>query len=141
MAAGVYDFVDEASCEQGATFTKAFDFFDDEEATDPQDLTGLNFRMQVRASIPATDVLAEFVSSGLTAEGDAPANGTITLGDDDLGNNNNRITLSMSAAQTALIEGGVYRYDIESVSSGGTPVVVRLLQGKFRVSPEVTRAA
>ena len=141
MAAGTYDFTDESSCEQGATFTKAFDFFNDEAATDPQDLTGLDFRMQVRTSVNATDVLAEFVSSGLTPEGSATANGTITLGDDDLGNNNNRITLSMDADQTALIDGGVFRYDIESVSGDATPVVVRLLQGKFRVSPNVTRDA
>lgn len=137
--ASEFDFVDEAACEQGATFhteaqDRSFDFSIDDE---PLDMTGLEFRMQVRRKAAETTVLAEFVSSGLSAVGSAPANGTIVLGDDDDGGNNNRITLQMSATNTAAIPAGLFVYDLESVSSTGE--VVRRLQGKFQVTANVTR--
>lgn len=136
---GQFDFSGVSRCNQGATFIKTATFFNDEALTDPQVLTGLEFRMQVRITKDAEDVICELVSDGLDPTGDAPVNGSITLEDDDDGNTDNRLRLRIEASQTALLEPGTYRYDIESVSSDVEPVVVRLLEGRFTVNGEVTR--
>lgn len=47
------------------------------------------------------------------------------------------LTLSMSHANTALIEDGNYVYDVEIVSSSNT--VTRVLEGLMIVTPEVTK--
>lgn len=138
MAAGEYNFTGDGRVEQGATLDKAFDFFED-DGTTPINLTGLKFRMHVRTTVESETVIAEFVSSGLSPDGDADANGTLSLGNDSNGNTNNRVTMNMSAAQTALIPGGRYKYDLESVSADATPVVIRWCEGVFQVISNVTR--
>ena len=136
---GQFDFSGASRCNQGATFIQTATFFNDADRTDAQVLTGLEFRMQIRTAKDAVDVACELVSDGLDPEGDAPVTGTITLGNDDDDNVDNRLTLRIEASQTANLEGGTYRYDLESVSSDNEPIVVRLLEGRFVVNPEVTR--
>ena len=137
---GQFDFSGASRCNQGATFIETLTFFNDAEHTDPQVLTGLEFRMQVRVTKDAEEVACELISDGLDPEGDAPVNGTITLGDDDDANPDNRLTMRIEASQTELLEPGTYRYDIESVSSDVEPLVTRLFEGRFTVNGEVTRA-
>lgn len=89
----------------------------------PVDLTGCVARMQVRSSKASEEVLI-----ALTTENDRIA----------LGGTDGSIELGISAADTAALDrGGVY--DLEIEFPDGT--VRRLLQGKVRFDPEVTRDA
>jgi hypothetical protein len=63
----------------------------------------------------------------------ATANITCTLTDAP----NGEITMSMTAANTALIKAGRYLFDLETVDTGGN--VSRVLEGIITVTPEITR--
>jgi hypothetical protein len=114
-------------CDQGAYWTKLITWFD-EGGTNPVDITDYTARMQVRHTIESTVVLVEITSD--------PGEG-ITLGGVD-----GTILLEMTAAQTASLPaprgGARHYYDLELVPPV-TGRVRRLLQGRFVVSPEVTR--
>lgn len=114
MAAGRYAFV----IEQGATWDQTLTWTIDDE---PVDLTGYSARMQVRQQVASpTPVLSLTDEDGI-----------------ELGGEDGTIRLSRSAAQTAALPAGSFVYDLEVVSGGG--VVTRLIEGGFRVKPEVTR--
>jgi hypothetical protein len=106
--------------EQGATFRLNLVWKDANDV--PVDLGGYTARMQVRASFSDT-----VIQLNLTTE-----NGAIVLGG-ALG------TIAVTAAATVTdditIRAGVY--DLELQASDGT--VTRLVQGKVKISPEVTR--
>lgn len=89
----------------------------------PVDLTGAAARMQVRQKVTSPDVVIELNAT----------NGRAVLTDAV----NGEITLSISAVDTALLPAGVGVYDLEIAFAGGQ--VDRLLEGKVRISPEVTR--
>lgn len=115
MAAGIYNF----TIEQGATFTKAFTWKDDDG--NPVNLTGYTARMQCRASIGSTATIFSYTTPSANLSIPTPANGTIAL--------------VISATDTSNFPvGGVY--DLELVS-GAT--VTRLLQGTISLSGEITR--
>jgi hypothetical protein len=87
-------------------------------------LTNYTARMQVRskASAPTTILsLTSSVGGGITLGGAA---GTIVI--------------NIAASGTAALEPGDYVYDLELVNTTST-AVTRLIQGKFKVSAEVTR--
>jgi len=84
-------------------------------------LTSFTARMQVRLSYSSTAIVLGLTSgSGITLGG---ALGTISL--------------AVNAATTAAIPASSYVYDLELVGSTGE--VTRLVEGKFIVTPEVTR--
>lgn len=115
MPAGSYNIV----CDQGATFGLNLTY-EDANGT-AVNLTGYTARMQVRSKAEAaTTILSLTSGSGITLGGSA---GTIVI--------------SISAATTAGLTAGDYVYDLELVAP--TAAVTRLLQGRFRVSAEVTR--
>lgn len=87
-------------------------------------LAGCTARMQVRNTHEAASPVLDLSSAGV----DAP----ITLE-----NATGKITIVIDAATTATLEEGPTVYDIEVVMSNSE--VVRLLQGQFIISPEVTR--
>lgn len=111
--------------EQGAEYTKLLQVTDVAETPIPWG--GYTARMHIRRTVQQSGdpVLA------LTTE-----NGRITLGPTD-----GDIHLLISAADTAALPTGnnkqSWRYDLELVPAGGQ--VVRLLEGKVVVKPEVTR--
>lgn len=115
MRPGKYNFV----CPQGATFSKQLSYLIDSV---PVNLTGYTARMQVRekSSSPAKII-------DLTTE-----NGGITLGGPS-----GTVQLDISASTTESLVPKTYVYDLELVSSGN--FVVRLIEGQFTVTPEVTR--
>lgn len=119
MAAGTKDFLE---VEQGATFEFPLGWTDEAENKVP--LVGYTARMQVRATVDATDVILE-----LTTENDR-----ITL---DTTSGSEKIHLFVDAVTMADIPAGSYKYDLEMVSGSGR--VTRLIQGKFKVIAEVTR--
>lgn len=115
MAAGVHNF----KCEQGATFSRVLTLTDDNG--DLVSLVGYAARMQVRERVKSDSYLIE-----LTTE-----NGRISLGGAA-----GTITLTLTAAETAaLTNDGVY--DLELIAPDTT--VTRILEGRFNLSPEVTR--
>lgn len=103
--------------EQGATFTFTL-------TVTGVNLTGFTARMQGRTSHAATSTAFSLTSS--------PAAGlVVTAG------TNSTIAVTITATQTALLtapQEGVY--DLEYLD--GT-TVVRILEGTYRVTPEVTR--
>lgn len=123
MAAGNFDFI----CEQGATFDRRI-FWSDSEGT-PAPLGGYTARMHIRTSLTATPP-----TLALTTE-----NGGITLEETAEG----EIRIHIPASVTRTLPAGTsrsgqkYVYDLELEDADGW--VTRLLQGSFRVRPEVTR--
>lgn len=104
-------------CPQGSTFNRVLTYKIDDN---PVDLTGYSARLQVREYHYSDDFIVSLTeSSGISLGGSA---GTID------------ILLSASATQEFV--SGDYVYDLELVV-GGT--VTRLVEGKFTVTPEVTR--
>jgi hypothetical protein len=115
MAAGIYNF----TIEQGATFTRQFRYKD--ANGDPIDLvTGHGARMEIKDKIGGTRVTGGFFST--TGDG-------INITDTNL------ITLTISSATTAAFNFTTAVYDIEIFTS---TTVTRLLQGKIKLSKEVT---
>ena len=107
--------------DQGATFRKTITWRAGVPSL-PVDLTGCAARMQIRASVSSADVLLS-----LTTENDG-----ISLGG-ALG------TVEIVVADTQS-SGATWRegvYDLEIVLANGD--VRRLLEGKVKLSPEVTR--
>ena len=104
-------------CPQGATFTKRLTWTIDEV---PVDLTGYTARMQARDKYGSSCIVVD-----ITTE-----NGGISL--DDEGN----IDLLIDSEDTELIIAKDYVYDLE-LDSGSQ--VYRVIEGKFIVTPEVTK--
>lgn len=113
MLAGTYNIV----CEQGATFTREITVVNADGSI--PDYGTSTARMQVRPTVDSATIVIS-----LTTE-----NGRITL-------LNNKITLDITADDTTLLAQGTYKYDLEVVTGAD---VIRLIQGDFKVSPEVTR--
>jgi hypothetical protein len=113
--AGGYDIV----ADQGATYSQVFTWKDSNG--DPVSLVGWTGRMQVRSRVPSATTVLDLTT----------ANGGVTLGGAA-----GTVTISVSAADMADVDAGVYTYDIELVN-GST--VERLVMGTFTVRGEVTR--
>ena len=115
MRPGKYNFL----CPQGATFLKQLSYLIDSV---PVDLTGYTARMQVREKISScTEIL------NLTTENDGIV----------LGGCAGTIRINVDANTTSEIKAKTYVYDLELVSS--EDFVIRLIEGQFLVTPEVTR--
>lgn len=115
MAAGRYT----VQAEQGATLSLSLTWKDSDGT--PIDLTGFSARLQVRRSATA---------SGNPLLDATDGNG-ITLGGSD-----GTISIEIGADAMSDLPAGDLRYDLE-LDSGSQ--VTRLLEGVFKVSPEVTR--
>jgi hypothetical protein len=105
------------SCPQGSTFSKSITYKVDES---PVNLTGYEARLQVREFFYSPEPVLSLTSqSGIT-----------------LGASAGTINILINSGDTAALIPGNYVYDLEVVA-GGT--VSRLIEGKFVVTPEVTR--
>ena len=111
MAAGKYDF----TLEQGATFSREITVQDSGSA---MNLTGYTPRMQMRSTHDSSTIALTF---------------TATISNASQG----KISLTATDTITSAVEEGIYVYDLEIESSGGT--VTRLMEGNVTVTPEVTR--
>jgi len=126
MAAGRYDI----TLEQGATFDLPLRYR--APSGTPVDLTGYSAKMQVREA-PASSVFVEF-NSALTANGFIWLTGSAENREDGA---NGNLRIFMTAANSAALPRFSGRYDLELRDSAG--YVTRLLEGQFRVEPEITR--
>lgn len=116
MAAGIYNF----TIEQGATFTRTFKYKDSTGTA--ISLANHAIRMQIRDSIGApTPLLSIDEENGFNVDG----------------TNTNEFTLTLSATITKDLTFNTAVYDIEIEDNSN--VVTRLLQGKIKLSKEVTR--
>ena len=104
------------SCTQGQAFSFNISIVnpDDTQAS----ITYWDSRMQVRKLKSSSTSLIELTNS----------NGRITH---DL--SNGKIVLGLSSSETAALPKGTHVYDLELVSNGGKPAVMRLVQGTFTV--------
>ena len=92
-----------------------------ERVSSPKDLTGFSAALQVRETFDSTTPVVSLTNgSGITLGG--------VLG---------TINVIVSSSATSAIPAGYYSYDLEITSGAG--VRDRLLEGKFVVTPEVTR--
>lgn len=114
MTPGQYNLI----CPQGATFSKRLTWTSDDL---PINLSGYTAAMQVREKYSSASAILSLSTS----------NGGITLGG-ALGT----IDIYISDEATAAVYAKDYVYDLELYSGGET---TRLIQGKFIVTPEVTR--
>lgn len=113
MTPGKVNFI----CPQGSTFSRALTYKVDNS---PVDLTGYSARLQIREYHYSDEFIANLTDlAGITLGGSA---GTINV--------------LIAASATQEFVPGSYVYDLELVA-GGT--VTRLIEGKFSVTPEVTR--
>ena len=111
MAAGKYDF----TLEQGTTFSREITVQDSGSA---MNLTGYTPRMQMRSTHDSSTIALTFTASVSNAS-------------------QGKISLTATDTLTSAVEEGIYVYDLEIESSGGT--VTRLMEGNVTVTPEVTR--
>ena len=129
MAAGLYTF----TIEQGATYTSEITWKN--AADQAVDLSGFTAKMQIRAEQDSTSTAyltlntsASVASSGICLSG---SSGTANV-------NEGKIAITITAGSTGLLDFGTDEmgyYDLEMTK--GT-VVTRLLQGKVKLSKQVT---
>ena len=129
MAAGIYNF----TIEQGATFTRIFKY-------KKSDGTPINLdeaseiRMHIREKINDNNFITGGSFSYIVTNGTASNNG-FSIGSGS-GTVTNEITLLIPATSTSAYSFNSAVYDIEIDNQGTT---TRLLQGKIKLSKEVTR--
>ena len=104
--------------DQGATYTNTFTIYQ-ADGTTAMNLTGYTVASQLRKNYTSTAYTA-FTSVLVSPH---------TSG---------RITMSLTATQTAAIKAGYYYYDVEITNSAGT--VTRVMEGKIHFKPNVTKA-
>ena len=99
--------------DQGTTFSLELNLTNDD--TTAKDLTAYTVTSQLRKSYESTSA-TDFTTAKVNATG--------------------KITISLTASQTAALKAGRYVYDIEIASSSET---LRVLEGLVTVTPNVTR--
>lgn len=126
MAAGKYSFI----IEQGATTNLNVQWTNNSGSA--VDLTGYQARMQIRPGIEASDVYIS-LSSSLSPDGTglnlSGSNGSTPLSSGSVG-------IYISAYSSSLLSFTEAYYDLEMVNGRE---VTRLLEGKVRLSKNVTR--
>jgi hypothetical protein len=90
----------------------------------PTDLTSYTARMQIRESRDSTVIIADLTS----------ASGDIAI-DAALG----KITVTITAAATALYTFDTAVYDLEVIDDSVEPVVTRIVEGEIELCKEVTK--
>lgn len=126
MAAGRYSFI----IEEGATLNFEINWKD--EDGNPINLTDYHSRMQIRPAVESSTVLLS-LSSSLAEDGTgillSGSNGTTPLQSGSIG-------VYIAAATTEGLDFNEAYYDLEMVKDD---YVVRLLEGKVKLSKNVTR--
>ena len=129
MAAGIYNF----TIEQGSTFQRTFKYKDSNG--DPLSLTNHDIFMDIRESVDSpTTILDISEEQGIKSDGSTASNTNFTVS-----SSNHQFTLTIDADTTASMSFNTAVYDIEIKDNSTPPVVTRLLQGKIKLSKEVTR--
>lgn len=134
MAAGNYNF----TIEQGTTFIRTFKYKD--ANGDPIELKDHDVRMDIRSNIDSPDTILDIGETGATKiDGSTTTFSFIKPFSSSLGATANEINLTIDAVTTASMSFDTAVYDIEIVDDSTPKVVTRILQGKIKLSKEVTR--
>lgn len=123
------------SVEQGATFILAFRWMNADEdgvPTTPKDLTGWSARMQVRVAQQDEALVSATTVNEKIKVGHDPENEEVA--DDPT---NGWVFVELTDEDTDLLDRKSAKYDLEMEDSNGR--VYRLLQGKVKVSPNITQ--
>tara|TARA_B100001059_G_scaffold119067_1_gene119196 strand:+ start:11940 stop:12317 length:378 start_codon:yes stop_codon:yes gene_type:complete len=124
MAAGQYNF----TIEQGVTVKKQFTYKN--AAGTPVDIgSGYNVRMQIRNTIDSTTKIGDF---------DTETNNFLSVIETSGSAISGTIELLIPATSTSLYSFDTAVYDLE-LEHSATNTVTRLLQGRIKLSKEVTR--
>jgi len=126
MASGKYSF----TVEQGTT--TEFEIVWADSAGAPVNLTDYGAKMQIRSDYGSASTLYGFLSSSIDADGTG-LNMNGTGGSKPLSSGS--IGLVISAASSSAFSFNEARYDLELISGSN---VTRLIEGKIRLSKEVT---
>ena len=127
MAAGQYNF----TIEQGATLKKQFTYKDSTGTV--VDLNGYDARMQIRSTVGASDTIENLTYTGQDGTRIAAGLDILpTTGSEASGT----IELHIHHASSSLYTFDQAVYDLE-IQTGS--IVTRLLQGRIKLSKEVTR--
>jgi hypothetical protein len=126
MAAGRYSF----TIEQGSTLDFNVQYLDSNST--PVDLTDYSGRMQIRPTAGSSDVIATLSSSRDTDGTGLNFSGSNGLQPPTSGS----IGVFISAASSSAFSFNEAVYDLEIYSGS---IVTRILEGKVKLSPEVTR--
>lgn len=128
-------------CDQGAKFSQSLLWKDSDGVV--INLTGYTARMEIREEIPSSTIILTLETN--PKAGGGSGNGYISLGevDETPGVPLYNILLEIPASVTTLFstnnEKQVWRYDLELLPADDPDEVIRLIEGKFVVHPEVTR--
>lgn len=132
MAAGKYNF----TIEQGATLN--FEIAYTDSNSNPIDLTDYTARMQIRPLVGSSNVYITLSSSleecgtGLNMSGSSGTNSPVS----------GTIGVYISAATSSLFDFNTAYYDLEIISgSGNCAYVSRILEGKVKLSKEITKGS
>jgi hypothetical protein len=126
MLAGKYSFI----IQEGATFDLQIKWTDSNNT--PIDLENYHARMQIRPNVDSDIIILE-LSSSLSADG----SGILLNGiNGDMPYSSGSIGIHIAASTTETLKFTEATYDLEMVQEA---VVVRLLEGKTRISKNVTR--
>jgi hypothetical protein len=129
MAAGIYNF----TIEQGSTFQRTFKYKDSNGG--PLSLANHDISMDIRESVDSpTTILDISEEQGIKSDGSITSNTSFTVS-----SSAHQFTLTIDADTTASMSFNTAVYDIEIRDNSTPPVVTRLLQGKIKLSKEVTR--
>ena len=131
MAAGNYNF----TIEQGSTFKRTFKYKDSNG--DPIELKNHDVRMDIRPNIDSSTTILEVREVG--SDNTSPTQTGFTVTSASLDAIANEINLTIDADTTASMSFDKAVYDIEIADNSTTKVVTRILQGKIKLSKEVTR--
>ena len=121
MPAATKDYV----LEQGSQFQIIITAWEDKENGTLLDLTGAEFRMQLRDTIDSSTTILSLTSNPV-------AGITVDTGTSE-------VTVTITATQAAGITTKSMCYDLEHVPGAVEDNAVRWLQGTFTLSKEVTR--
>ena len=108
--------------DQGSTFTKTF--------SPAFALTSYTAAGTIRKTYSSSPANASFVIKGNKSE-------LPIIDNSPFNNNDKRLVISLTAAQTSALKAGRYVYDIE-LRKGDT--ITRVLEGQAEVTPRVTRS-
>jgi hypothetical protein len=132
MAAGRYSFI----IDQGSTVDFRIEYRD--SSNNPVDLTNYQSRMQIRPSKESSTIICT-LSSSISIDGTG-LNMTPFSASTQLPKTSGSIGIVISAASSSAFSFSEAYYDLEILSgSAPTTFVNRILEGKIKLSREVTR--